>query len=397
MHRIKSPIPALGLLTLASRNRNLLPYVIYMYKKAVFLICAFLLPVTTLHAQKAGRWLRGISTRHQKAITHVLQQRADISYKQALSKFNRVESRLLPRGYPVQGNFINWEDVPFQAHDIYPTVPFLTNNEQANLYLQRRINREIIKGITSYSKLYDQTSAHLKDLERAQLKVTHDPEEDVNWLMKQIPQNTSYLLLGEHHGMRQVLPTVSTLVRMLQRQQPERKIFLFTEFIYHRNHLVVNDFYKNMLADLESDKNLNIPVVGLETELADSDMNVVGTNGIFINSTDFWATREGLRIRNNYWLNILKKYRAVYPDALFIVYGGIGHLGYTYPYSISNLFPEQKTFVISFTPEMYTTDFDQLTKKKFYLERILQFNDSKLSRLAGFDVQLRMPDILPKP
>ena len=363
-----------------------------MYKKTVFLIGVFLLLAATLHAQKAGSWLRKISTRHSETITHVLQRSANISYKKAISQFNRTQPLFFPGVYPVQNNFIDWENIPFQAQDIYPTVPFLTTNEQANLYLQRKINREVVKGIASYKKLYNQTSARLEDLKQAQLKFTHDPEEDVNWLAKQIPQNTSYLLLGEHHGTPKIPPTVNTLIRTLRQQQPERQIFLFTEFIYHTNHLVVNEFYKNMLTDLESDKNLNIPVIGLETELADSEVHVVGTNGIFINSTDFWATREGLRIRNNYWLNILKKYRAAYPDALFIVYGGIGHLGYTYPYSISNLFPEKKTFVISFTPEIYTTDFDYFTKKKFYPERVLQFNDSKLSRLAGFDVQLRMPN-----
>ncbi len=369
----------------------------YLYRKTVSLIGVFFLLATTLHTQKTGHWLRKVSTQHQEVITHDLQRRADLSYKQAISKFSRRDPHLLSGEYPVQGNFIDWENIAFQAQDIYPTIPFLTNNEQAQLYLQRRINREIVKGIASYNKLYSQTSARLEDLKRAQLKVTHDPQEDVNWLMEQIPQNTSYLLLGEHHYTPQILPTVSTLIRTLRQQQPERKIFLFTEFIYHTNHLVVNDFYKEMLTDLASDKNLNVPVIGLETELADTKVSVVGTNGTFIKSADLWATPEGLRIRNNYWLKILKKYRTEFPDALFIVYGGIGHLGYIYPYSISNLFPEKKTFVISFTPGRYTTDFDQLTKKKFYPERILQFNDSKLSRLAGFDVQLRMPDISPKP
>ncbi|MBO4675831.1 MAG: hypothetical protein J5601_07100 [Elusimicrobiaceae bacterium] len=350
------------------------------------------MPSTLLHAQRAGRFLRRVSTRHPEIITRVLQRRADISYKKASSEFNK-HFTLFAETYPVKENFIDWEKVPFQAQDVYPNNPFLTNNEQANLYLQSKINREIIKRISFNNKLYNQISTRLEDLERAQEKCTPEPQEDVDWLIEQIPQNTSYLLLGEYHGMPKVLSTVNSLVRTLRQQQPERKIFLFTEFLYHTNHPVVNDFYKDMLTDLELDQNLNIPVIGLEMELASSHVKVVGERGMFINITDLWATREGLRIRNNYWFNILKKYRAEYPDALFIVYAGIGHLGYTEAHSISHFLPESKTFVISFMPEMYTTDFDSATKKRFYSERILKFNDPKLSHLAGFDVQLRISDI----
>ena len=344
-----------------------------------------------MHAQVAGELVRQGAMLNQKAVTRALQQRANTSYKKALAALKKQENDLLTREYPVQIPFIEWEELPFQAKDLYPDVPFLLNNKQAELYLQHRINREISKDVSANNKWYHQLRKHLEDFELAQVQITHSPTEDVNWLARQIPPQTSYLLLGEYHLLPDAPSVISTLLKTLREQQPARPIFLFTEQMYHKTHTVINPFYEELFAQLEADTDLHIQVVGLEMETVGDYAWVTGRNETYINTTDLWATREGIRLRNTYWLNILKKYRAENPEALFIVHGGLGHIGYTYPYSIGSTWSGPNTFVISLTPEKERTPFDLLTKKRFLNERVLQFNDKALSRLAGFDVQLRLP------
>ena len=362
-----------------------------MHKK-IALLLTYLFLISAAHAGPGDRLIRQLAMRNPKAVTRVLTWQAEASFKKAVAKLRRQDFDLLTREYPAdQFSAIRWNEENFRAKDAYPDVPFLTTAEQADLYMRRNINREIIKDASLHTKLRNSVLDHLEDFERAQVQISHEQEEDAAWLAKQIPQDTLYLLVGETHGMTEVQPALNTLIRTLRAQQPERKIFLFTELIFHESHRVVNEFYEKFFTEISSDEALNVPVIGLDMEITDLPIPMVGELGHSLNAVDIWSTREGVRIRNNYWLKILKKYRAENPDALFIVYGGKGHMGYTYPYSMGQLL--QKTFVIMYTPKWRSTVFDKLSNRKFIKARVLQFNDKALSRLAGFDVQIRGKDL----
>ena len=358
-------------------------------KLALFLMCSLL-----AGAVQAGpgprRFSRQKFVRKKQAVTHTLERRARSSYNQALHK------QKPPYGF--------WEDTPalilnvpldrtpLHARELYPDIPFLITPEQTELYLKSRINREIVRAAASGNQWVNQVRARLKDFKRAQVKITHSPKEDLPWLARQISNDTLYLLLGEVHEETSVSTAVHTLIRLIREQQPERKIFLFTEFMVHpTNEVINNNFYKKMFAALKADETLaNIPIIGLEQELAVASENILVCSQYKPMGQDFCTTTEGMRLRNNYWLNVLQKYRAENPDALFIVYAGTAHIGYTYPRSLGGALQGPQTLAVSLHPDDQATPFDTLTKNIFINERILQFNNTELARLSGFDVHIKV-------
>ena len=363
-----------------------------MYKKiSLFLMCSLLAgavqagPGPRRFARKAKAVL------NRQSVTHTLKARVKNSYQNAIQATRQLSDQNYFSFFeetPVK-KFVHLnQQVPFPAEEIYPQAPFLTTNRQTSLYLQAKINREILKTIAHTQQWADRVHEHQLDFEHAHVPITHRPEEDVAWLARQIPDDTLYLLLGEVHNIPEVSPTINQLIRTLRKQQPEREIFLFTEFIFHKSHVVVNECYDDFFADLESDTALDIPIIGLEPDFAEENIYLRG--GKY--RENLWKTDEGIRLRNEYWLNIINQYRKENPNALFIIYAGLYHTEYHCPYSLGNVLQGPNTFAVSFVTEAITLPFDYLTKINFLFDRILQFNDKELSRLAGFDVRIRMPD-----
>ena len=129
--------------------------------------------------------------------------------------------------------------------------------------------------------------------------------------------------------------------------------------------------------------------------------------------TSVWASLEGMLVRNEHYAAILQEYRKMHPDALFIVYTGAAHVQYISPFSLSKKFPPEETFVVSLYPSQrlgltpaesqsmnvrpfYTSlmsEFDFATGGTFP-QKTLYWKTKESARAAGFDVQLKLPDIV---
>ena len=117
-----------------------------------------------------------------------------------------------------------------------------------------------------------------------------------------------------------------------------------------------------------------------------------------------WSSWEGVRLRNQAWLKTIRTFREKYPDALFIVYAGVGHVLYSETYSLGNALAGAKTLVVNLYPpqsvvrlsleelgEPYDL-FDVATDEQFIHDRLVQFADPALSRLFGADVRWCVPE-----
>ena len=112
-------------------------------------------------------------------------------------------------------------------------------------------------------------------------------------------------------------------------------------------------------------------------------------------SMSLWRTLGGVYLRNIYWRKIIEETREKYPDALFIIHAGAGHVNYTAPYTVARFFKPEETFVL----EVSSRDgglFHAYTKGGFDIEPILGWRDKDLARLVGYDVRILVPGAVTK-
>ncbi|MBR4592022.1 MAG: hypothetical protein IKO35_02300, partial [Elusimicrobiaceae bacterium] len=233
--------------------------------------------------------------------------------------------------------------------------------------------------------------------------------EEIPWLVEQIEPDTQYLLVGEEHGFREIQNAVGDLLVSLRRQMPEREIILFTEFwpeglstleddFYDENFVLTPAYIKQVRRGSQYTKLISsreelkeLPIVGLEPSFVAEP----GSSGRFVEKynmsiekfekTGLWATLEGVRLRNRAWLQTIRTYRQKYPNALFVVYAGSGHLSYDMPYSLGIALSEKgKTFV---------TEFAYSAGDRFLdLCPVVHCKNEDMARLVGYDVRIRMRD-----
>lgn len=305
---------------------------------------------------------------------------------------------------PVYGDIS--QPIHAQPQDLYPTIPFLQNDEHLTLYFLFRRNREIIDRLPQLQQQQQELLRHLPLLHRAQTVISHPPQEDVAWILSQIPEQTDYLLLGERHNFPQISSRIAQLVSGL-RKRTTRPILVFTEFLPENEiwDLSATATRLPQQAPLwETLQTMGIHVIGLDPKFVDDNLHTTSTSFVFNQpvTQNIWASFEGLRLRNTRWLSLLNQARKLFPDALFVIYAGTLHVSYGEPYSIADNLPHEQTFVITFYPDKAkntkgqwtenTSIFDVRTFEQFSSSRILQFNHKRLSRLAGFDIQIKIPN-----
>lgn len=280
--------------------------------------------------------------------------------------------------------------------NLYPDLPFLHNSSQLTNYFLTRHNRDLLQIIPQIEQWRREVIYNIHNFHESKKEITHPQEQDMAWLAHQITDNTKYLLIGEMHE-REIKYQVSDLLDELRRQHPTREIFLFTEFLS-----------SDQIGNHSFTSSQQIRVVGLEPAFVlenrrkELQYKTVSTDKKTLSislSQNVWESLEGIRLRNAQWLAIIQGYRRHHPQALFIVYAGARHLSYNEPYSIGRILAGPTTFTAALFPTsvkqngkitLLTSDFDELTRGEF-LDRVLQFQDDQLSKLAGFDVRLRIP------
>lgn len=290
---------------------------------------------------------------------------------------------------------------------LYPQTSFLTP-EALPAYFLVKHNLELRKWLPRLEQVRRAVWEHIPQFHAAQQTLTHPASQDMAWLAGQITPETKYFLIGELHDPA-IGNYIPDLLHEVRRRQPKREIFLFTEFlmdgqVWGKNQGEVLFFPAHVPIWNRATRD-KITVVGLEPSftyradvaLAERRVDLAGRT---MDGDSMWASIEGVRIRNQYWLALLTQYRKRYPEALFIIYGGNGHVDYESPYALGKHFAGPDTFVALLYPEYLaaqnnqvtnlTSSFDRWTKGAF-LDRVLQFNDKNLSQIAGFDVRIRIP------
>ena len=162
---------------------------------------------------------------------------------------------------------------------------------------------------------------------------------------------------------------IADLINKIGERFTERPIFLFTEFIQQGKtptstrsiaraiSPIDNPYGKKHLPVFEAAFKQNISIVGLEPPFVSHISNEMLYPSSRLDRS-MWETREGTALRNQFWKQTLEKYRAQFPDAIFIVYSGSAHLDYTEPNSIGKMLKgnNQHVFLASFYPGLNPND-----------------------------------------
>jgi len=279
--------------------------------------------------------------------------------------------------------------VDFLPTDVYPHASFLKPEHLPDYFLAKH-NLEIQKWLPKLAESEEEFARRIDDFYAAKQTFTHPAEEDMAWLAGQLTPEHRYLLLGEEHDLPQARQEVANLITQLGKSG--REVIVFTEFLYNgqiwseqktTNHL------KQYLPVWQAAEKAGVEVIGLEPKFME---NIFGTRLMFARrykriaelSTDIWTSVEGLRIRNACWLETLQRYRALYPQALFVIYAGAGHVEYRMPYSLGDALGGPQTVVALFNSQDLDWAFGDLP------DRIFKFNDPELSHLVGFDIAFEL-------
>ena len=306
------------------------------------------------------------------------------------------------------------KDMP--THRVYADKPFLTTRRQTANYMAAKSNRAYLKESKHVLEWIKQLKNHLPQMQKAARQTADlQAENFIPWLTEQIPARTTTLFVGEMHGFKEIHQSVEMLLISLHEQNPNREIILFTEFL-PKDFQWSEDVrpYSLALPDYapiwQQAARKGIPVIGLEEEVSFydfCDVEGIDPQGN-VKVISQWAHLEGMRIRNESWTDTLTAYRKKYPHALFVVYTGAAHSSYYFPYSLSTALHNERPFVLTLYPDKYfklngrgligqmvaathEEPLEALTKHIMFKQAVLQFKDPELSRLAGFDVRLKIP------
>lgn len=287
--------------------------------------------------------------------------------------------------------------------EIYPQLSLSSKQTEENFLIMN--NRQVQAWLPHLYATKQTIQKHLPDFYRAKTYVNASSGEEMSWLARQLSPQTNYFLLGEMH-FPEIAAQAAEFVHQLRLALPEREIILFTEFVSEEGQTKLAKYQPVV----DEAKRRHIRVVGLEPRFVLDSAN----NYFFYRSGNLhnnlpetqgesmWASLEGVRIRNKRWLRTIRRYREQYPQALFMIYAGAGHVEYTVPYSLGAALAGPETFTAVLYPEhmrttqneedsFLTSPFDEWTQGRFAFDKILQFNNKDLSMLAGFDAQIKIP------
>ena len=406
-------------------------------KKYGLLLCCVIGIFPTAYAQR-GTQARAISRAlltKPSSVSVQLQHRALHTYNQA-SNLERQLARTFPKEYVYQNRHASlgmFPEIEAEfASDMYPdAAPFLTTNRQLANYFTAQNNREILKYSRAQKEHYQQLLEQVPLLKERQQQIDIPTDQDMKWLAQQIPADTDYLLLGEQHGFEVIQTQMGELLTQLRARFTNREIILFTEFLPSPLQYNSSEFLKYWqdasylspyLPLWEKAYTQHIHTVGLEPIFRlltiSAQLTHVGT--LTYLPSGIWSSPEGMRLRNQAWLEVLREFRQQHPDALFIVQAGFAHLDYTQPHSLGNTLKSQaNTFVAGFFPgvtsvrdapsitRVYSrekwssnyrlpqggflpaSNFDFATHGAFP-QRLVQFTTQE-RELTGFDIQVKTP------
>ncbi|MBO4675418.1 MAG: hypothetical protein J5601_04965 [Elusimicrobiaceae bacterium] len=265
----------------------------------------------------------------------------------------------------------------FNPRELYPNASFLSSRELVP-YMLAKNNLEIRKHIRlhqareeAFVEKFGKLPADFGEVDAAPFVGA-----EAQWLAEQVPADTQYLLLGEIH-MQGLQPYLADFIKHIRVRNPQREIILLTEFLPARSTWTEESgqtinfddekdrwtAYMVMSNDLvfTAAQEERMKLVGLERNEVCSYDEINGKNLVEGVPQSFWETVEGMRLRNERWLEVIEEYRQAHPDALFIIYAGSGHCEYYQPYSLGAALAGERTFVATVQPLVPARGFSKTT------------------------------------
>ena len=361
-------------------------------------------------------WLRAVKATGRLAhrvpdnLDRVLTERVQRSYMQAMRAQVEYPYFAIKSG-ELAGRSLS---LPLKATSQEFGYPDFLNQEQIALYFLSQQNRALARKLPRMDRRMEEIKQREPDFHAARKPMPPSPQHDWEYLAKET-LGKDYVLLGESH-IPETPPVVARLLREIRRVHGEEKQIVFlTEFLPAEGaSLMEYDLFFDWRAYFdvfgEADKNHMIGG-GLEP-------GFVFHNPVSLLLTDeselwdvvidprrrVWSSLEGVRLRNRAWLNTIQRFRQKYPDALFIIYAGSGHVSYAEPDSLGNVLAGPRTLVVDLYPPRPFVEavlakggeprdlFDVVTEEKFIYDRWVQFDDPELSRLFGADIRWCIPE-----
>ena len=322
-------------------------------------------------------------------------------------------------------------------YELYPNAPEGLTPETLGYYITIKDDLQVRKSSAARYEKEEQARALWNSagfLKKIRLSNAVPEGKEAKWLASQIKPDTRYLLVGVEHNPNVTKMLTDFLGEIVRTgEYAGRQIFLFSQSYGEgfRQNPPKDEMVKELLEELVKDPVfadperqalarplfrdwledpvlfnamvLNIPVIGLEPSFVRSGSN-------------FWVLNrpEGMRLRHERWLQTIRLYRERYPDALFIVYAGAGHISYGKPYSLGDTLAGEKTFVteIGFNGICWESDedvlrymggrdldVDEVVEEINDLDnvlreanRVLRIEDPKESRAIGFDARITVEE-----
>ena len=237
------------------------------------------------------------------------------------------------------------------------------------------------------------------------------------------------ILIGEQHGISSVQQTITKLVLFLKKQNPRRRVILFTEFIdlnsnAPREGSSLSDYYLKT-KEMSLDK--------LNQEDFSSAARIDYAANLFLRlfqeKVEIYPLEDrrlmevleqecgpmcqvknpalSISLRNKTWARIIERKMAAVrqtdPNALFVVYAGIGHTSWLLPYSLPKFFAAEKPAVVEVTlgqPSSVSALYTVWGKEDVFFtphsDLTLYYWKSGLGRIfaqkTGFDYALVVPE-----
>lgn len=241
---------------------------------------------------------------------------------------------------------------PQEAKLFLSLYPFLTTDTAFSV----ENNRTLLKLVPVFKK---QISGLSQNRERILGALQMNSFESMEQLVREIPPQSQFILLGEVHNRRGIVQQVAALLQAYRRQYPERKIVLFSEFLSNRypalwrpGEIIPADFfaknpeYTNEVYRITQP--LGIDVYGLE-DLRFTYLRMPAVSGLSFSVAN--TSLQAMVMRNKSWEKIIRtvmqKTRQKFPDAVFFVYAGNAHTDKSSMASLSFLMQDEKPFSIS--------------------------------------------------
>ena len=331
-------------------------------------------------------------------ISAILRERVYKTYDDALATQRRY-SYLFQEGRPLFRVGPATRKLPIvlaQGKYIYPNAPFLQGHpfDLAKQYVANE-NRHIIRLAPQLDALETEMYNNISNFNASQWWYAGDPHKDMKYLAREIPANTSYLLVGNHDFMeiyqnRGMNAKIASLLDEIRLRQPNREIILLSEEYYYDP---ITDDSDPLVQAIQHN---NISFIDLHGKMAKALPDPVmecydAADEAYTSHSERFHTLEDMRLNTVASTSIIKKLRLEHPDALFIVYDNARRIRGYEPFSLGAALRGPNTFTISFVDESVYTWFDIATRYEFNSVGILHFDKPELSRLFGTDIQVRVP------